>query len=423
MNNIAINPDRLFESAVDGIVVIDTKGIVKLVNPAMYRLFGYTKEELVGQNINTIMPNPHKKNHDAYIRNYLKTGQAKIMGIGRDVIAQRKDGSLFPIRLAVSEVEDKGEHLFIGIIQDITEIKEAEEKIKQLNAELEEKVAQRTQDLARAVTQLSQSNVDLAKEIVEREKIENALRESEKRLRKSLEKERSLNEMKGRFLSMASHEFRTPLATILSSADIIEAYSDANQQNKRLKHTKRIKSTVHNLNLILDDFLSSARLESGATELSVTPFSIEKFLVEIQEKAEGYLKEGQKIIVFYDFDGKNNIIHTDKHYLENIMHNLLSNAVKYSDEWTEIKCQVHYEGDMLSIAIEDHGIGIPQKEQEFLFSRFFRASNVENIKGTGLGLSITKQYIELLEGEITIKSKEGQGTTVSFSIPNLKDKL
>ncbi len=416
MHNIAINADRLFESAVDGIVVIDTEGMIQAANPAVYRMFGYEKGTLLNQNVNIIMPSPHRENHDGYIKKYLLTGKAKIVGIGRDVVAERKDGSLFPIRLAVSQVEENGEHIFIGIIQDITEIKEAEAEIKKLNAKLEEKVEQRTEDLSEAIKQLSASNASLAKEIVEREKIESALRQSEQRLLGSLEKERSLNEMKSRFLSMASHEFRTPLATILSSADIIEAYTEVHQQENRLKHTKRIKSTVNNLTLILNDFLSSARLESGAIELAPSSFDIEKFMTEIIGNAEGYMKDNQKIVCIYDFNNNQKVIYTERYYLENILNNLLSNAVKYSEKGASIKCEIVV-GENLDISIIDNGIGIPEKEKEFLFSRFFRASNVENIKGTGLGLSITKQYIELLGGQIFIESQEGKGTIVRFTIP------
>ena len=416
MDNIFINADQLFESIVDGIVVIDTKGLIQAVNPAIFRLLGYEREELLGQNVRMIMPSPHRENHNNYIGNYLKSGKAKIIGIGRDVTAQRKDGSLLPIRLAVSQIKDHGQHLFIGIIQDVTEIKEAEEKIKKLNAQLEEKVKNRTQALAKVVTQLSESNLNLANEIVERKKIEKALRESEQRLLGSLAKEKSLNEMKSRFLSMASHEFRTPLATILSSADIIDAYTELHQHDNRLKHTQRIKSSVNNLNQILNDFLSSARLESGTIEISPTLFNLKELLSETIDKAEGYLKNGQKIICRYDLKNSQDTIQTDKHYLENILNNLFSNAAKYSDEGQEIICAVTLK-EQLEISIIDQGIGIPQKEKEFLFSRFFRASNVENIKGTGLGLSITKQYIELLGGQIELKSKEGSGTTVQFMIP------
>lgn len=416
MGNVAINADRLFETAVDGIVVIDVDGKVQAANPTFYRMLGYDKGELVGENISIIMPNPHRELHDGYIANYLKTGVAKIVGIGRDVVAERKDGTHFPIRLAVSEVEENGKLFFIGIIQDVTEIKEAQEKIKQLNAELEQKVEQRTEDLAKAVEQLSASNVNLANEIVEREKIESALRQSEQRLVDSLEKERSLNEMKSRFLSMASHEFRTPLATILSSADIIEAYTGSEEQDKRLKHTHRIKSTVNNLTLILNDFLSSARLESGKVTPAPSAFNIKKFLTEIVGKADGYKKEGQKIVCTYDLNDTPGDIYAERYYLENILNNLLSNAVKYSEKGKEIKCDVVI-SDALHFSISDQGIGIPNNEKEFLFSRFFRASNVENIKGTGLGLSITKQYIELLGGQIFIKSEEGKGTVVEFTIP------
>ena len=207
----------VFETVIDAIVIIDSKGTMVRVNQAGAKLFGYDQDEMLGRNVSMVMPEPDHSRHDGYLRNYIQTGDAKIIGIGREVTALRKDGTKFPVRLAVSKVYIDNQLYFTGILHDLTKIKEAERKILELNHELEEKVHERTRELSEVVNRLLDTNQKLKYEVEERAKVQSALLHNERELKIALEKEKELNELKTRFVSMASHEFRTPLSTILSS--------------------------------------------------------------------------------------------------------------------------------------------------------------------------------------------------------------
>ncbi len=402
------------KTATDGIIIINDRGVMELANEASAKLFGYDISEMEGQNVSMLMPEPRRSEHDQYIRNYQQTGQAKIIGIGREVIGKRKDGSTFHLRLSISEVPGF-EQKFTGILHDLTQEKAFEKEIKDLNAHLEERVIERTEELAAAINKLLSVKDNLEHEVQERISAEEELINKEKALRKAFEKEKELNRLKSRFVSMASHEFRTPLSTILSSADLIEAYEKLEQQDKRIRHTNRIKSAVSNLTGILNDFLSLSKLEEGKINSKPVQFNLADFCREILEDLDGLLKADQKI---NHLDAPEDIdIIVDKKMLKNILYNLLSNAIKYSDPGQSIDCSVVFEDRNLRIRIRDYGIGIPEEEQQHLFTRFFRAHNVENIQGTGLGLNIVKRYLDLLNGRIAFESKEGKGTTFTVAIP------
>jgi len=534
--------EAIIETATDGIITIDEEGTIELVNPAAARLFGYEQEELLGASINILMPTHHAEQHDGYIQRYLQTGEAQIIGIGREVKGKRKDGQLFPIRLSISEVPVEGRRLFTGIVHDLSEQKavearlrqekeraqqylnlantvvvaidpqgqvqminkkgchllemeeseavgqdwlqlavpapyrkeialvfdnlrkgqlidyyenliqsksgeeyliawhntvlrnaegevesvlssgidisaqrQAEDRIVKLNTELEKRVESRTEELAEVVNKLLDINKQLKHEIAEREAAEEALRENERKLTVSLAKEKELNELKSRFVSMASHEFRTPLSTIQSSADLIEAYVKEEQHKKRLRHTGRIKSSVANLTSILNDFLSLSKLEEGKIAVHPATFELKEVWNEVYEGIQGLMKPGQEIRMA----GLEDIpeLYMDKRMLQNIFYNLLSNALKYSEAGKAVDCRLSRQGDCLKIEIADRGIGIPESEQQHLFTRFFRAHNVENIQGTGLGLNIVKGYTEHMGGSIALESQLGEGTTVRVTLP------
>lgn len=414
-----IRLDAIFETAIDGIITIDKKGIIERANPAVKKLFGYELEELVGQNIKMLMPSPYHEEHDGYLENYHQSRKPKIIGIGREVSAKRKDGSIFPIRLAVSEMKLPKGIFYTGIIHDLSQQKEAESAIRNLNRKLETLVEKRTKELAKTVSQLLETNRELEYENREREKAEAALKKQEQGLKAALEKEKKLNELKSRFVSMASHEFRTPLSAVLAAAELIEVYERQDQQSKRVKNIGRIKKAVGTLIDILNDFLSLSKLEEGQLKHNPTSFIFNDFCEEVLDEMKGVLKMGQNIQHINLV--ANTTLFLDKNILKNILFNLISNASKYSEEWQNIHCLTKIERDKLSIQIRDEGMGIPKEDQQYLFSRFFRAHNVENIQGTGLGLNITKKYVKLLGGEISFESELGKGTTFFVAIP-IKDK-
>ncbi len=398
--DIASRLQAVIEMAIDGIITINARGEIESLNKAASSLFGYDESELIGQNVKMLMPIDDARQHDQYINNYVTTRVPKIIGIGRNVEGKRKDGTVFPFRLAVSEVFLNDRVIFTGVVHDISEIVEGREKLEQVNASLEKKVQERTDELESVVNRLLATNA--------------ALKKSEKELTASLQKEKELSELKSRFVSMASHEFRTPLSTILSSAALISKYPTEAQQANREKHISRIKSAVDNLTGILNDFLSLSKLEEGKISANTESIDLSKLLLELLEEMKALDTRGINI----SLDGPNSYrIDSDPRILKNIFFNLVSNAIKYGRSEGTVKIQMEDQADQVVIHVIDDGLGIPLQDQKHLFSRFFRAQNVENIKGTGLGLHIVKRYVEMLEGSITFRSKESQGTTFTVTLP------
>ncbi len=406
----------VIESTVDGIITINHRGQIQFVNDATVRLFGYSKEELVGQSMNKLLPDTiSPEQHDGFLQNYLESGHAKIIGIGREVSGRRKDGTTFPFWLSVNETRVKGKVYFTGLVHDLSEQKKTERALTELTRELEEKVAQRTHELADAVNRLLKINVKLEKEIQDKAAKEIALKNSEETLKMALQQEKHLNEMKSRFLSMASHEFKTPLSAILSSASILMRYTQTDQQPKREKHILKIKKMIRQLNDVLNDFLSVERMEGNEISVSPSAFSLKEFVPNVVDEMETILKNGQEIVVNYLT--KDEDLYQDSNILRIILRNLLSNSVKYSDPGQIIEVSVDAKGDNYVIQIKDNGIGIPVSEQPFIFTRFYRSSNASNIQGTGLGLAIVGRYIKVLGGRISFKSKEGEGSVFVINLP------
>lgn len=418
------NPVEILQSiiktAIDGIILIEDWGTVVMINPAATRLFGYTQEEVIGQNITLLMSSPHRENHHQYLKNYHDTGIKKIIGIGREIEGLRKDGTLFPARLAVSEMLIHGKKYFTGIIQDLTQMKAVEEKLRNLNRELEQIVKDRTLELQDTVNLLLETNRQLNQSIEKHQEYEMELLTTRDELHKSLEKEKELNTLKSRFISMASHEFKTPLSSILSSSSLISKYNNEDQVNDRLRHIDRIKSSVYHLNHILSDFLSVTKLDEGRYEPTITTFEISPLMNDLKLELDNLLKPGQTLS--FQIDDANSRISSDKNILRSILYNLLSNAIKYSNEGKPIECAIRQKGTNVEFEIMDEGIGIPVEDQKHIGSRFFRASNAVYIPGTGLGLNIVISYLHALGGNFGFTSEEGVGTTISVSLPQYYEK-
>jgi PAS domain S-box-containing protein len=259
------------------------------------------------------------------------------------------------------------------------------------------------------------SILSAGEDITDKKKAEESIRK-EQEMKKELEKEKELNEMKSRFVSMASHEFRTPLTTILSSASLISKYPTNEDNDKRLKHINRIKSSVQNLTEILNDFLSISKLEEGKIMSHPVEIELVPFVEEIITEMNSVVKKGQQII--YSHPNQDGVfIYQDKQLLKNVLINLTSNAIKYSDENDKIYLSHEINDSLLTLKIKDEGIGIPESDKEHLFERFFRADNSTNIQGTGLGLNIVKKYVELMQGNITFASELNKGTTFIVNLP------
>ncbi|WP_018342343.1 PAS domain-containing sensor histidine kinase [Cytophaga aurantiaca] len=391
----------IIENAIDGIITIDQRGIIETLNPAAAAIFEYEPTEVIGKNISILMPEPDHSNHDHYIENYQRTGTKKIIGIGREVLGKKKSGTTFPFLLSVSEVALKDKIIYTGIIHDITQLKEAEHAFRKLNTELEERVQQRTSELFDAIKQLKETN---AKQ-----------KEAEAEVRKSLEKEKELNELKSRFVTLASHEFRTPLSTILSSTTLIAKYEEIGDRDKMNKHIDRIKTCVAELTVILNDFLSLSKLEEGVVPNTPSEFNIYMLAKDIQDEMQSTLKEKQTFTCVHKGP---ETVYLDKNIIKNILLNLISNAVKYSEKGV-IELSVAVTNVNIIFTVKDEGIGISEEDKPFLFTRFFRAHNAANIQGTGLGLNIVKRYVDLLSGHISLESKMDHGSTFTIEIPKI----
>lgn len=405
----------VFESAIDGIIIINQKGVIVDVNDATCKLFLYNKSELLGNKVNTLMPEEHAVKHDSYINNYQSTRKPKIIGIGREVVGKKKDGIFFPFWLAVNEINLDSGVYYTGFIHDLTLVKQVEKELVSLNEGLEKKVVERTYDLEKVVNQLLQLNKKLEDEVLARKFTENQLKEREAELKKSLEKEKELGELKSRFVSMASHEFRTPLSTIFSSASLINKYKDENTQPQREKHIAKIKSSVTHLTNILNDFLSISKLEEGKINIRWIECNLYDLVNDITEEIKPIILTEKTFNIKINLT--NEVLSTDPLIVKNILFNLISNAIKYTKSNGLIELTVDELENFVRISVHDNGIGIPENDQKHLFDRFFRAVNASNIEGTGLGLFIVKKYTELLQGKISFKSEEGQGTTFEVVLP------
>ncbi len=406
---------EIFQTSAEGIIMIDAKGKILLANPVSEKMFGYASESLPGRNLEDLLPERYRGKHIGYRQQFNEHPAPRRMGIGRELQALRFDGSEFPVEISLSFTNMNGQMLSMAFITDITKrkivedaLRKSEEQLIEYAAELEKKVQSRTEALNMSVQKLEKVNKDLQQQIQVR-------KQAEEETRKALQKERELNELKSRFVSIASHEFRTPLSAILSSTSLIKQYMDRGELEKVDKHIDRVKLSINHLTTILNDFLSLGKLEEGRIEVIKENVSQVSFFDDIKEEVKPVLKGEQQLIVELKHPERD--FNTDSKVLRNILFNLLSNASKYSDPGKRIRLGMSFGEDQVTIEVEDEGIGIPELEIKHIFDRFFRASNASNIQGTGLGLNIVKRYIDLLGGNITFKSEEGKGSIFTITLP------
>lgn len=399
--------DTLFNHVNEGIVVADLLGCIRLINPAGCQMLGYDEKELIGQRIEQLVPEHVRPRHTQNREHFHAHAQSRPMGVGMDLFARKKDGSLLPVEISLSPLQLQEERFFIAFIIDITVRKQIENAIHEKQKELE-----------RVAAALIATNEELERKVSDRTKVlQEAIRELEKsrnELSLSLEKEKDLNDLKSRFISMASHEFRTPLTTILSSASLIHEYNTTDTADKREKHVHRIKSAVNNLNDILSDFLSISKLEEGKTHAEYRTFDLRDCISEIVDDLRLNLKDGQKLTHIHK---GMDTVELDPKLLKNILINLVSNAIKFSPEKKEIGIYSRVDEYTISLEVQDQGIGISEDDQKHLFERFYRGKNAFNIQGTGLGLHIVGSYVDLMKGHINLQSELNTGTTIKITFP------
>jgi PAS domain S-box-containing protein len=379
---------KLFEehSAVKLLVDFTTGNIVD-ANKAATQFYGWTKEELLNMSIDELNILPHEEIMDEMYKAKSRTKNHF------EFHHRLRNGNIRDVEVFSSQFIIGGKEYLHSIVHDITDRKSAEEELLLYRNHLEESVRERTKELNQANEELQQ--------MIEREK------EIERLLNESLKKEKEISEMKTNFISIASHEFRTPLTTILSSAELLELYYKKWEEVKIMSHYRKIKGSVQNMIEILDEVLTISRSDRGKIEFNPSALNLRNFSEEIIEQVKLQALPKHNIIFNYRLSYQK--ILADPKLLNHILSNLLTNAVKFSPEGGDVSLSVEDEKEFIKFIIEDNGIGIPPEAANNLFEPFFRARNSIDIKGTGLGLSIVKRYVELHNGEISFESQPGKG--------------
>ena len=362
---------NIFNESLNEIFIFDATSL-KFINANLgaQENIGYTLDELISMTPVDIKPEFTQTQFRDYIAPLLNGVEKKLIF---KTTHERKDGSHYPVEIHLQPSNADDPNTLVAIILDITERVNYTDR-------LEKTVEERTHQLEEA-----------------------------------LQTEIELNELKTKFLSLVSHEFKTPLSGILTSATLAGKYTTEEQQDKRVKHLTTIQNKVKYLNTIIDDFLSIERLETGKTNYAYTTFPLSKVLNEVIYDANMHLKDGQHIK--YPTDADEFIINFDEKIMELVLSNLIYNAIKYSSEGTIVDIQLKNNEQGLEIKIIDQGIGIPEHEQKFIFNRYFRAENALLNAGTGIGLNIVKTHLENLGASITFESKLNEGSIFTVTIP------
>lgn len=351
-------------AAVDGIIAIDEHGRIEWLNPAAQRIFGYTDKELLGQNVSILMPEPHRSQHDQYIANYVQTGKAHIIGIGREVQGRRKDGSLFPLDLAVSEVTVNGRRLFTGIARDITQRKEAEQALIQ------------------------------AKEAAE-----------------------AAGKAKDLFLAMASHELRTPLNPIMAAVTIMEQSPGIEEFHEELAIIRRNAEQEARL---VDDLLNLTRLAQGKIDLKLEVVDLHLLIRQVLTDLASQL-DAKGVALATTLRAENHHLWGDPGRLSQVLRNLLDNAIKFTPASGQVSVRTsNLTADQLQLEICDTGIGIEPEVLNRLFNPFEQGerSTSRRFGGLGLGLAICKAILVLHKGTIrAVSDGANRGTTFVVELP------
>lgn len=362
----------ILDTVLDGLVTIDARGCMQSFNPAATRIFGYQSDEVIGRNVKMLMPEPYHSGHDGYLKNYLEGGQAKIIGSGREVAAQRKDGSIFPMELGVNEMNVDGRRMFVGTIRDITGRKESEQAIQQ------------------HLAALKRSNQELDD-----------------------------------FAYIASHDLKEPLRGLSNNALFLKEDFADQMSGDAAKRLNRMTYLCERMERLVDDLLYFSRL--GRQDLAVQRTDLNTVIQDITALMETALQDGHAAIRIPE---SLPVIVCDLPRVTEVFRNLISNAVKYNDKpekWIEIGCTDLAKFDPQAASrrvfyVKDNGIGIAEEFHEEVF-RIFKRLNEEDetVKGTGVGLTFVRKIVERHGGRIWIESAPGRGSTFYFTLNESKE--
>lgn len=345
------------ETAVDAIVVIDTRGTIEAFNPAAERMFGYCAAEAIGKNVALLMPSPYREEHDGYIRRFLATGERRIIGIGREVLGRRKDGSIFPIELAVSETRAGGRHFFTSIIHDISARKQAEERQAQLIQELQ-----------------------------------------------------AANEELRNFAYVVSHDLKAPLRAIGSLADWLNTdYAERLDEEGR-EHLRLLMNRVRRMDALIEGILEYSRI--GRVRETVAAVDLNELLREVID----LLHPPPHVRV--TIETVLPTLRAERTRLAQVFQNLLSNAIKYLDKPEgDIRIGCAEEGEAWRFSVSDNGPGIEPRHHERIFLLFQTLQSRDRVEGTGVGLALVKKIVELYGGRVWLESTPSRGSTFFFTLP------
>ena len=349
----------ILEAAVDGIITINERGIIESFNRAAERVFGYTPSEVLGRNISMLMPQPDRGKHDGYLRNYITTGHARIIGIGREVTGRRKDGTTFPMELAVGEGYLDGRRIFAGTVRDISERKAAE----------------------------------------------NALRDAKE------EAERA-NQGKTRFLAAASHDLRQPVQSLVFFTAALAARVPPGPAQSTVRD---MEMAVEALKMLLDSLLDVSKLDAGVVAAKPMLFPLDTLLATMRANYQPLADaKGIELAIV----PSTALVQSDPALLGRLVQNLLDNALRYTERG-KILVGCRHHGETLTIEVWDTGIGIPAAHLNEIFEEFTQLANPERDRnqGLGLGLAIVRRLARLLDHTVTVESKPGHGSVFRVAVP------
>lgn len=396
-----------FDSLIEGLCIANDAGEIVMNNSACEEIFGYDSGELIGKTIDILIPEPHREVHHHHFESYIQHPRKFRKGKGREFLGQHKNGEILDLEIGLNFFEYDGKRYAKALISEIGTRKRKVTEIKESNRRLESEVDRRTELLTKAVSELERANFLLKEEVDERIR-------AEENAKRAFEKEKELSQMQAKFLSMVSHEFKTPLSGILTSASLVEKYNERRPNERISNHVATIKNLVLQLNDILDDFLFLENSESGSYEFTSSRFKICDLFRKIVSDARALMKPGQKFEIIPC--AKPVPVVQDRKVVDIILRNIIYNAIKYSPANSTIHIKIRI-NDNVHIEIRDEGIGIPEEAKEHIFDRFYRAKNVLHIQGTGIGLNIVRRHLIRMKGSIEISSKENEGTTVFVTMP------